>query len=116
MQPVWDPQGHLSVDWAQHPDEPVARVSLAIAPLGRASALLEVQASGAPVLDCLRGLQRGAAVGHIDFHLPGSKFDVNEYERRERVENGDMNWILPGKFLRPPETPYRPLGGPPDIP
>ena len=32
MQPVWDPQGHLSVDWAQHPDEPVARVSLAIAP------------------------------------------------------------------------------------
>ena len=51
------------------------------------------------MLDCLRGLQRGAAVGHIDFHLPGSKFDVNEYERRERVENGDMNWILPGKFL-----------------
>ena len=40
-------QGHLSVDWAQHPDEPVARISLAIAPLGRASALLEVQASGA---------------------------------------------------------------------
>ena len=51
------------------------------------------------VLDCLRGLQRGADVGHLDFHLPGSKFDVHEYERRERVENGDMNWILPAKFL-----------------
>ena len=51
------------------------------------------------MLDCLRGLQRGAAVGHIDFHRPGSKFDADEYERRERVENGDMNWILPGKFL-----------------
>uniref|UniRef100_A0A673IL35 protein-tyrosine-phosphatase n=1 Tax=Sinocyclocheilus rhinocerous TaxID=307959 RepID=A0A673IL35_9TELE len=26
-------------------------------------------------------------------------FDVNEYEHYERVENGDLNWIVPGKLL-----------------
>lgn len=26
-------------------------------------------------------------------------FNVNEYEHYEKVENGDFNWILPGKFL-----------------
>lgn len=28
-----------------------------------------------------------------------SKFDVEEYEHYERAENGDFNWIIPGKFL-----------------
>lgn len=26
-------------------------------------------------------------------------FDADEYELYERVENGDMNWIIPGKIL-----------------
>ena len=26
-------------------------------------------------------------------------FNVKEYEQYERVENGDLNWILPGKFM-----------------
>lgn len=26
-------------------------------------------------------------------------FDVEEYEHYEKVENGDLNWVLPGKFL-----------------
>jgi len=26
-------------------------------------------------------------------------FDVEEYLKLEKVENGDMNWIVPGKFL-----------------
>ena len=26
-------------------------------------------------------------------------FNVREYEFYEAVENGDMNWIIPGKFL-----------------
>jgi cell division cycle 14 len=26
-------------------------------------------------------------------------FDVKDYEHYEKVENGDMNWIIPGKFL-----------------
>jgi cell division cycle 14 len=26
-------------------------------------------------------------------------FDVKDYEYYEKVENGDMNWVIPGKFL-----------------
>ena len=26
-------------------------------------------------------------------------FNVQEYEHYERVENGDLNWIIPGKFV-----------------
>lgn len=33
--------------------------------------------------------------GWLDF----SDFDVEEYEHYERAENGDLNWIIPGKFL-----------------
>lgn len=31
--------------------------------------------------------------------LDFSNFDVEEYEHYERAENGDFNWIIPGKFL-----------------
>jgi cell division cycle 14 len=27
------------------------------------------------------------------------KFNISEYEHFERVENGDLNWIIPGKFI-----------------
>jgi cell division cycle 14 len=36
-------------------------------------------------------------------------FKVKEYEEFERVDNGDMNWIIPGKFLAfssPSASPY----------
>jgi cell division cycle 14 len=36
-------------------------------------------------------------------------FKVKEYEEYERVDNGDMNWIIPGKFLAfssPSAAPY----------
>lgn len=33
--------------------------------------------------------------GFVDF----SKFDLDEYQFYERVENGDLNWIVPGKLL-----------------
>ena len=32
------------------------------------------------------------------WYIP-SKFDVTEYQTLEKIENGDMNWIVPGKFL-----------------
>jgi cell division cycle 14 len=27
------------------------------------------------------------------------KFNISEYEHLEKVENGDLNWIIPGKFV-----------------
>jgi hypothetical protein len=27
------------------------------------------------------------------------KFNISEYEHFERVENGDLNWIIPNKFV-----------------
>ncbi|XP_069794105.1 dual specificity protein phosphatase CDC14AB isoform X5 [Narcine bancroftii] len=42
-------------------------------------------------LYALQALQHG--------FLNFEKFDVDEYEHYERVENGDINWIINGKFL-----------------
>ncbi|KPP62253.1 dual specificity protein phosphatase CDC14A-like, partial [Scleropages formosus] len=47
------------------------------------------------VLDCLQGIQKALQHGLLDFDT----FDADEYEYYERVENGDFNWIVPGKFL-----------------
>ncbi|XP_024114346.1 dual specificity protein phosphatase CDC14AB isoform X2 [Oryzias melastigma] len=47
------------------------------------------------VLHCLQGIKKALQHGFFDFET----FDVNEYEHYERVENGDLNWIVPGKFL-----------------
>ncbi|XP_068460854.1 dual specificity protein phosphatase CDC14B isoform X1 [Clinocottus analis] len=47
------------------------------------------------ILDCLRGVHKALQYGWLDF----SNFDVEEYEHYERAENGDLNWIIPGKFL-----------------
>lgn len=37
-------------------------------------------------------------VGFINWHK-GEAFDVEEYEHYEQVENGDLNWIVPGKLM-----------------
>eukprot|EP00911_Craspedida_sp_UC1_P002270 UC1_evm2s1722 len=47
------------------------------------------------LIDCLRGLSQALANRFFDY----SVFDPREYEYYERVENGDFNWIVPGKFL-----------------
>ncbi|XP_041862705.1 dual specificity protein phosphatase CDC14AB isoform X2 [Melanotaenia boesemani] len=47
------------------------------------------------VLECLQGIRKALQHGYFDFET----FDVDEYEHYERVENGDLNWIVPGKFL-----------------
>ncbi|XP_034412390.1 dual specificity protein phosphatase CDC14AB-like [Cyclopterus lumpus] len=47
------------------------------------------------LLDCLQGIRKALQHGFLDFE----SFDVEEYEHYERVENGDMNWIIPGKVL-----------------
>ncbi|XP_061755978.1 dual specificity protein phosphatase CDC14B isoform X2 [Nerophis ophidion] len=47
------------------------------------------------ILDCLRAVHKALQYGWLDF----SNFDLEEYEHYERAENGDLNWIIPGKFL-----------------
>ncbi|CAB0003445.1 unnamed protein product, partial [Nesidiocoris tenuis] len=47
------------------------------------------------LLDCLRAVYKANHVGFFDFR----DFDVDEYEYYERVENGDLNWIVPQKFI-----------------
>ncbi|KAM4739136.1 dual specificity protein phosphatase CDC14AB isoform 2-T2 [Anableps anableps] len=47
------------------------------------------------VLDCLQGIRKAFQHGFFNFET----FDVDQYEHYERVENGDLNWIVPGKFL-----------------
>uniref|UniRef100_A0A8C5WS61 protein-tyrosine-phosphatase n=1 Tax=Laticauda laticaudata TaxID=8630 RepID=A0A8C5WS61_LATLA len=47
------------------------------------------------IFDCLQGLKKALQHGFVDFKT----FDADEYEHYERVENGDFNWIVPGKFL-----------------
>ncbi|XP_014187086.1 dual specificity protein phosphatase CDC14AB [Haplochromis burtoni] len=47
------------------------------------------------VLNCLQGINKALQHGFLDFE----RFSAEEYEHYERVENGDMNWIVPGKVL-----------------
>ncbi|XP_069029408.1 dual specificity protein phosphatase CDC14AB-like [Embiotoca jacksoni] len=47
------------------------------------------------VLDCLQGVRKALQHSFLDFE----NFNAEEYEHYERVENGDMNWIIPGKIM-----------------
>jgi cell division cycle 14 len=44
---------------------------------------------------CLHGLEYAVRFGWYDFKT----FNVKEYEFYEKVENGDLNWIIPNKFV-----------------
>ena len=46
------------------------------------------------ILDCIRGLYKAIQLGLFDIN----KFDMEEYEFYEKVENGDYNWITK-KFI-----------------
>lgn len=50
---------------------------------------------GLTILDCLRGLRFAIQAGLFNFE----KFDVDTYEYFEQVEHGDLNWVLPNKFI-----------------
>lgn len=47
------------------------------------------------LIDCLTALKKAVFFGLINF----DDFDVDEYERLEKLQNGDMNWIVPQKLL-----------------
>ncbi|GFT25297.1 dual specificity protein phosphatase CDC14AB [Trichonephila clavipes] len=45
--------------------------------------------------DCLHAVSKALENGFLDLET----FDVVEYEHYEKVENGDLNWVVPNKFL-----------------
>ncbi|CAF3398205.1 unnamed protein product [Rotaria sp. Silwood1] len=47
------------------------------------------------LLDTLQGFYKAMLHGFFDFE----NFDLDEYEHYEKVENGDLNWIVPRKLL-----------------
>ena len=47
------------------------------------------------ILNCLQGLERAQKLSW--FHI--SSFDLDFYESHDKVETGDMTWIVPGKLL-----------------
>lgn len=47
------------------------------------------------VLMCLRGLRKAIDLGWYNTEA----FDVEDWEKYEQVEHGDMNWLIPGKLL-----------------
>jgi cell division cycle 14 len=62
------------------------------------------------VQHCLGGLAKAIQIG---WYVHDS-FNPDEYEHYERVENGDFNWIVPGKFLAfsgPTQTPIAYVDG-----
>ena len=68
--------------WAQPVSDPRVRHSFS-----RLSALLRAGA---------QGIARAKAVGFLDWDRPDCSFNLAEYEHYEQVENGDLNWIVPG--------------------
>jgi cell division cycle 14 len=47
------------------------------------------------ILDTLKGLCKARECNFFNF----DNFDIAEYEHYEKVENGDLNWCLDGKFI-----------------
>ena len=46
------------------------------------------------ILEILKGLEKAMEFGWYDF----KSFDVQEYEYYSKLDNGDLNWIIPGKL------------------
>lgn len=47
------------------------------------------------ILDCLKGLEYAINLGWFNIRT----FDLKSYEHYEKVEKGDLTWIIPGKLL-----------------
>jgi len=47
------------------------------------------------ILDVLRGLEYAIKLKWFDYKT----FNLRDYEFYEKIDNGDLNWIIPGKFV-----------------
>lgn len=59
------------------------------------------------VADCLDGLYKGVSLGWYDF----KSFDLAKYEIYDKLENGDLHWVIPNEFIAfsGPEDNHPPL-------
>eukprot|EP00929_Paragymnodinium_shiwhaense_P009032 TRINITY_DN113057_c0_g1_i1.p1 TRINITY_DN113057_c0_g1~~TRINITY_DN113057_c0_g1_i1.p1 ORF type:complete len:484 (-),score=60.23 TRINITY_DN113057_c0_g1_i1:266-1717(-) len=73
--------------------EPFARAGLSFLPFRDATA--KHDDFDLTILDCLRGLEKAMACGWFHWHT----FNTVNYSYFAKIENGDMNWLIPGKFL-----------------
>jgi hypothetical protein len=46
----------------------------------------------------LQGVEKGKAAGFLPWHADPSAFNLAEYQHYEQVQNGDLNWIIPGEL------------------
>lgn len=47
------------------------------------------------LLHCFQGIESALKFGWYDHQ----NFDIQSYEFHEKLENGDLNWIIPQKFV-----------------
>ncbi|KAF6123522.1 cell division cycle 14B [Phyllostomus discolor] len=47
------------------------------------------------LLDCFHAVKKAMQYGFFNFN----SFNLDEYEYYEKAENGDLNWIIPGRFI-----------------
>lgn len=47
------------------------------------------------LMDCFNAILKARILGFFDFR----DFNPNEYDKYDRLQNGDINWLLPRKFL-----------------
>lgn len=47
------------------------------------------------ILDCLKGLEKAIELKWFN----SNSFSLRGYEQKEKIENGDLNWIIPNKIL-----------------
>lgn len=83
---------HLKVN-AEEAFKPIKPMSNTIKPFRDASTLPST--FDLTVIDCLRGLQRAMSLGWFSLE----NFDPETWAKLEKIENGDMNWLIPGKLL-----------------
>ena len=83
---------HLHVS-AEEAFRPLRQIAASLKPFRDASTLPSL--FDLTVLDCLRGLEKGMSLGWFSMET----FDPEKWCTLEKIENGDMNWIIPNKLM-----------------
>lgn len=54
-----------------------------------------VSTFGMTILDCALALHRAASLGHFRY----ADFNVKQYQDMNKLQHGDLTWIVPGKLI-----------------